>query len=413
MSQQFDDNNEEKISAQDETEIKECVKLEGERTPVEKQERTVKDEADDFIFLKPSRLREGVSSGENGEVVIKRRRHHKKKRMKKWKKALIAIGCVLLSLVLIVVGVASYLLINGSNQLKQVDTTIVVPEELGATNQGEYVVYNGEKYIYNENMTTILCMGVDKRNLEENSMAGANGQSDVVILGALDTSTGKMTLINVSRDTMTDVSVYTVGGQYKETRKMQLCLSYSYGRDPEMCCENTLQSVKRIFYNLPIQSYLALDLDGIAAVNDAVGGVDVVSPETIADYVEGNSYHLVGNMAETFVRKRVLSTPEANNMRMKRQQTYMKAFMDKLVSQTKSNVLSALDVYKASNGYTNTNLNPSKVTYLAQTVLTNGLDMDMVTVPGESKMGERYAEFYIDESKFYEMFLNIYYKKIS
>lgn len=412
MSQQYDDNNEEIITQSTGDDIKECVKLEGERIPVEKQSRTVKDEAEDFIFLKPSRVREGVSSGDNGEVVIKRRRHHHKKKMKKWKKFLIAFGCVLLALVLIVTGVGTYLLINGSNQLKEVTTVIDIPEELGASYQGDYVVYKGEKYIYNDNMTTILCMGVDKRDIEDNTMTGANGQSDVVILGALDTSTGKMTLINISRDTMTDVSVYSVGGQYMETREMQLCLAYSYGRDPEMSCANELQAVQRIFYNLPIQSYIALDLDGIAAVNDAVDGVDVVSPETIGEFTEGESYHLVGDMAETFVRKRIMTTPEANNMRMKRQQTYMNAFMKKFVSKTKNNILSALDLYNASNGYTCTNLNPSKVTYLAQTVLSNGLDMEMVSAPGKSKMGEKHAEFYIDEEKFYEMFLSIYYKKI-
>ena len=38
--------------------------------------------------------------------------------------------------------------------------------------------------------------------------------------------------------------------------------------------------------------------------------------------------------------------------------------------------------------------------------------MEMVTVPGESKKGEVHAEYYIDEEKFYEMFLDIYYTPV-
>ena len=35
--------------------------------------------------------------------------------------------------------------------------------------RGRYVVYNGETYQFNEKVTNVLCIGVDKRNLDENN----------------------------------------------------------------------------------------------------------------------------------------------------------------------------------------------------------------------------------------------------
>ena len=38
---------------------------------------------------------------------------------------------------------------------------------------------------------------------------------------------------------------------------------------------------------------------------------------------------------------------------------------------------------------------------------------DMYSVPGETKMGEKYEEYYIDEDAFYEMVLDIFYKEVN
>ena len=220
-------------------------------------------------------------------------------------------------------------------------------------------------------------------------------------------------MINISRDTMTDVTVYSANGGYVGSEKQQLCLSYAYGNGKETSCENTVNSVQRLFYNIPIKSYLALDLDGISAVNDSIGGVDVTSPETIGSFVKGQNYHLEGELAESFVRSRNHESADANTLRMQRQQVYVKQFMDKVISATKKQITTPVDLFNASSQYTCTNLNPSKILYLAQSVvLSDGMSVEMSTVPGEAKMGKEYAEFYVDESKFYEQFLNVFYNQV-
>lgn len=383
----------------------ECIRLEGERSPVKNDEKTIDDDFNDYIFTKPHKSKKRKVKSHSQSTPRK-----KKKRLKK---VLLSIGCVFLGLILIVVGTYTYLFIKGSSELLENDYSITAPQGVETQNQGEFVVYNGKTYKYNKNITSILFMGVDKRELEETEVKGTGGQADVIVLLAVDTKTGKISMINISRDTMTDVTVYSANGGYVGSEEQQLCLAYAYGDGKKTSCENTVNSVKRLFYNIPIKSYLALDLDGIAAVNDSIGGVDVTSPETIGEFVNGQNYHLEGNLAESFVRSRNHESADANTLRMQRQQVYATQFMNKVISATKEKITTPVDLFNSSSPYTCTNLNPSKILYLAQSVvMSNGMSVEMNTVPGEAKMGETYAEYYVNESEFYELFLNVFYTPI-
>ena len=401
----------------------ECIRLEGKRKPVKNDEKTISDDINDYVFTKPHKSKKRKSKShskpngdENIEYVQSGRGHYKSKprrKKKRLKKVLISIGCVFLSLILLVVGTFTYLFIKGSSELLDGNYIITAPQGVETQNDGEFVVYNGKTYQYNKNVTNILFMGVDKRELQKTEVQGTGGQADVIVLLAVDTKTGKISMINISRDTMTDVTVYSANGGYVGSEKQQLCLSYAYGNGKETSCENTVNSVQRLFYNIPIKSYLALDLDGIASVNDSIGGVDVTSPETIGSFVQGQNYHLEGELAESFVRSRNHESADANTLRMQRQQIYVKQFMDKVISATKKQITTPIDLFNASSPYTCTNLNPSKILYLAQSVvLSDGMSVEMSTVPGESKMGKTYAEYYVNESEFYELFLSVFYNQV-
>lgn len=401
----------------------ECIRLEGKRKPVKNDEKTISDDINDYVFTKPHKSKKRKSKShskpngdENIEYVQSGRGHYKSKprrKKKRLKKVLISIGCVFLSLILLVVGTFTYLFIKGGSELLDGNYSITAPQNVETQNDGEFVVYNGKTYQYNKNVTNVLFMGVDKRELQKTEVQGTGGQADVIVLLAVDTKTGKISMINISRDTMTDVTVYSTNGGYVGSEKQQLCLSYAYGNGKETSCENTVNSVQRLFYNIPIKSYLALDLDGIAAVNDSIGGVDVTSPETIGSFVQGQNYHLEGELAESFVRSRNHESADANTLRMQRQQIYVKQFMDKVISATKKQITTPIDLFNASSPYTCTNLNPSKILYLAQSViLSDGMSVEMSTVPGESKMGKTYAEYYVNESEFYELFLSVFYNQV-
>ncbi len=397
--------------------------------------RTFQADLDDYVFLNPKKGKKRTSQTENIENISEyplvaskntpsnAKGHHKrkkqrkvKKKMKLWKKILLSIGCTILALILISVATVALLINNGSNEMITNDYTILPPKEVEAIvqNQGEYIVYNGKTYEYNKNMTNILCMGIDKREIEGQNEQGTGGQADVIVLAAIDTVTGKVSLINISRDTMTDVTTYSKSGAYIGSSIQQICLSYAYGDGEESSCENTVNSVQRLFYNIPVNSYIALDLDGIAVINDSIGGVDVTSPETIGMFTQGETYHLEGKMAESFVRKRDKQAVDANNARNKRQQIYVESFINKLIKQTKEDFSTPINLFNAASDYSCTNLNASKISFLAKTILTGEeVSINMTNVPGTVKMGEIYAEYYVNEAEFYELFLSVFYNQVN
>lgn len=419
--------------------IKEDVRAGDRRIPVARDEKTVHDDVSDYVFLKKRKKKrhssshlnaqavEDSASAENGEDVFVasttggRHHHHhhhhrpKKKRMKRWKKVLLIIGSVLLGLVILTVGTVAILLNKGASELYDNDVQIVQPENIPAEVQehGKYIVYKGDNYVRNENVTSMLFMGVD-RQLSDDKVTGIAGQADAIAVIAMDFTKGKATLIEVPRDTITDVAVYSVGGAYTGMQKTQLCLAYAYGDGKEKSCQNVLASVRNIFYNIPINTYYAIDLDGVETLNDAVGGVDVVSPETVAEFVEGESYHLEGKDASMFVRIRDMYSPQASTLRMQRQEVYAKAYLKQIIAATKKDITTPITLFNESAPYSCTNLNPSKISVIAKELVTGkGLDFEFKKATGTITLDDSYhVNLTLDEDKFFELFLSVYYEKV-
>ena len=411
---------------------------EDQKTPVDRDAHTVKDDAQDYIFDNSKHKHHHHHHHENegetqkaaassDELVRSTREpsnhrhhhhHHRSGSSRRFsrKRLLLAIASVLLALVVLVVAVFGILLINGNHELFDNDLLIVTPDNLGADVQdkGQYIVYKGQTYKFNNNITSLLFMGVDKREMQEIETPGLGGQSDVNVLMAMDFKKRTTTMFAIPRDIITDVAIYTVGGTYDGMEKMQLCLAYSYGDGKHKSCENLMASVRRMFYNVPINSYFALDLDGIAAVNDAIGGVDVTSPETIEAFVQGENYHLTGSQAESFVRTRSHESADANIMRMQRQEVYAKSFMNTVLSKTKRDLGVPVSLFNSTSPYSCTNLNPAKITVLAKEAVTGGMSFDIEMLKGKSEMlDETHAKYTVDEEAFFEQFLSVYYEKVN
>ena len=210
---------------------------------------------------------------------------------------------MLLSLVLILTGTFLYLRYTGKSQFEKTSYSISVPENIPAQlyDDGNTIKYNGKTYKYKSDNVNILFMGIDDHGTEEEKAEiGGNNQADVIILINVDFKENKMTLVNIPRDIITEVNVYSPTGGYSGTEKLPIALSYSYGDSKHTSCINTLDSVRRMFYNIPINSYLSLQVKGIATINDSIGGVDVKCPEDLAEtspngitMVKGESYQLL------------------------------------------------------------------------------------------------------------------------
>lgn len=377
--------------------------------------KSVVDDMQDYKFLRSQSVGGHSHHSSHSSHGHHHHHRHRRKKMKKWKKAVLIVISVLLAIVLAVGGTMLYLVNKGQDEMLEANLNVVVPEQIPAEVQddGDYIVYNGSTYRYNKNITSLLFMGVDKRSFDDENEEGTGGQVDVIVMIAIDTQNHKMTMVAVPRDTITEVALYTPSGHYTGMKDMQVSMAYAYGDGKETSCDNTVSSVRRIFYNIPVKTYYALDLDGIAALNDAVGGVDVVSPETIGNFVESESYHLEGQQAERFVRDRDKSQIDSSLKRLERQKVYARGFLSTMTASIKQDITSAVSVFNESAPYSCTNLNAAKVSYLAKEVaFGGGMSTEMVSIPGEISYDGELARYAIDEKAFFEQFLSVYYEKM-
>ena len=300
-----------------------------------------------------------------------------------------------------------------------------IKQDVEIKDEGRTVIYKGEKYVYNEDIITILFMGVDRSlGLNEEGEAetgdseiGTNGQADTLVLGVIDKENEKISFINVSRDTMTDIDIYNVNNEFLRNEKRQICLQYAYGDGREKSCEYVVNALKRYLYGMPINAYAAIDYEAIAVLNDAVGGVEVnvledLSSGPYAELVQGENVTLFGDMARYYCRTRDSYSVDANNHRMARQKQYLMAFMQKTLGLVRADLGFALELYNTANPYMVTDIGVSEVTYLATTVTGYGIELDAIkSIPGEVVEDGENAAFYADETALYELILNTFYNK--
>ncbi len=348
--------------------------------------------------------------------------HHKPKR-----KAWLVLRGVLLVLfaIAIVLGAVYFILFQiGKGQMQSTGGVISAPvDDTNPTqedNDGRIVKYNGATYELNENIVTILCIGSDNRKeIEDDGIYGENGQADAIFLQTIDIKTGKATIIAISRDSMADVDVYSMDGNFIRTDNKQICLAYAYGDGKKTSCENVVRSVSRLLYGMPIKHYCAIDLEPIGLMNDAVGGVTVQALEDIklssTSVKKGETITLKGDDARRYVQSRDQSALDSNMPRMKRQQQYLTAFAKKALSMTKKDVTTPVKLFNKFSKYVTTNLDASKITYLTTSVLNNNYDgeFDFRMVQGKVVQGKIYAEFVVDETALYELILDVFYNKIA
>ncbi len=329
------------------------------------------------------------------------------KKHKKLKRALIIIGAVLLCFIITFVSAFAVMYNVGKKQLFAQNTSSNVSdyEEF----DDSVIEHNGVNYKYNDNITCILFMGVDEKSIDrESDRYGTNGQADAVYLMAIDTATGKTDVIGISRDSMTDVSVYSKQGNYIGTEKMQLCLAYSYGDRRHTSCQNVVQSVSRMFYSIPINTYFAIDLSGIGPLVNAVGGFNVNQYDMQGNVIAKK--YITSSNALSFVRQRDQSLLDSNLARMANQQEFIKGFASKATEQTKKDIKTPVRLFNVVSGYAVTNINASRITYLTSVYLKGGATINFHNVKGEVKKG-KYAEYHIDQEALYQQVLDIFYKK--
>ena len=329
----------------------------------------------------------------------------------RWRKALRIILIVLLALAVAVGGTVGVLYLAGKGAFAGNNHAITGASSLieEIEDEGLTVTFHGDTYRFNENVVTVLCLGVDKKSVQQDSHSGSNGQADSLFLLGLDTATGATKILPISREIMAPVDFYSPSGTFVSTQDAQICLSYAYGATGEESCKNVMKTVSRLLYFMDIDAYMAIDLDGVAALSNAVGGVPVTAIETLKDWHEGDQLNLKGNRAVQYIQGRG-SDLEANLRRQKRQ----KQFLDSFLQQARAHILKdptkITTYYNTAKRHIVTDLTLAEITYLA-TKAVKMTSPTYLSIEGETVMGEEYVEFRADEESLLQAALDMYYIK--
>lgn len=341
-------------------------------------------------------------------------RRHKRERLLR---RLRVVGVIMLVLAVVTGGAAlavAHMIEEGGRSLKEASRPqdIKTVEEADTQDEGLTVEYQGKKYRYNENIVSIVVMGYDRR--QDVSETGAAGQADAIMVVAMDTRTGEMRVIGVPRDTMVDVDE-NVGDAFLGQEKMQIALAFSYGDGYETSAQNVVRAVSRVLYNMPMNYYFALDMNGIGPINDAAGGVTLTPLSSIPNtgIVKDVPIKLYGTNAMRYVQYRDTSQLTSSLDRQARQSQYLKAFFSQAMSNAAGDPGILVGLYQTATEYSTTNLELSEFSYLAATLVEHGMsELDVVTLAGEPVKGSQYVEYHLDQDAVYETVLDVFYTPV-
>lgn len=279
----------------------------------------------------------------------------------------------------------------------------------------EITYYNGTAYARREDLETVLLLGVDKFEGETPEGYINNQQADFLLLLVLDEENETCTPIQLNRDTMTQIQILGVTGEPAGTTTGQLALAHTYGSGEEDSCENTVLAVSNLLYGMEIDHYISLTMDGVALLNDLVGGVTV---EVLDDFsgiddslVQGETVTLQGQQALTYVRSRGGLEDSSNLHRMERQRQYLSALQQQLKAAVQQEDGFTLDALLQLNEYMVSDCTVNQLSDLGDSLAAYQVS-DILTTPGDAQVGEEYMEFTVDEYALQQMVMDVFYEPV-
>ena len=258
----------------------------------------------------------------------------KLKRRRRWPK-------VLLCLVL-VLGILGTVTAFGLNYLGDVFSTGVLGTIL--PNLGVPAAYNKKDVVH------ILIVGID--NEEGRDYGAGLGLTDMIMYCRYDLKNNSLNMLQIPRDSYVGEN-YPTGG----TGKINALLIS--GPDKDNPIMNLVGPFQELF-NLPVDYYVAMDMDAMKAIVDTFGGIRVYVPRRMehdGSILEEGWQWLDGNAAEFFVRNRKGEGFARGDIdRLDNQRHFYSALFRRFLNMTPKDVMNLLPVFEH---YCNTDISLS------------------------------------------------------
>lgn len=210
------------------------------------------------------------------------------------------------------------------------------------------------------NVINVLLLGRDARNASVEY-----GRTDSMIILSYNKKSHEVKLISLMRDMFVPIE----GHDWN-----RINTAYAYGGIG--LCINTINDV----FQLDIQDYMTIDFNGLVAIIDAVGGIDVsLTPDEVVLYREwgildknakAGVHRLTGEQALRHARNRALGS---DFERTRRQRDILMAIFNRVTSSMTLTEVTTLA--KSALQMVTTNLPTATILSLAKDVMTNSGDI--------------------------------------
>ena len=192
----------------------------------------------------------------------------------------------------------------------------VVMSDEGAATSNTEAASSPSELVERGQAISILLLGIDTGDLGRTEQ----GRSDSMIVATINPNTETTTLLSIPRDTYAAIVGHGTWDKINH--------AYAFGGTAM-----SINSVQNLL-NIPIDFYVAVNMEGIKEVVDAVGGVEVNSPIAFSqngyDFVVGTNY-LDGEAALAFSRMRH-EDPAGDTGRQGRQRLVIEAALRKMAT---------------------------------------------------------------------------------
>jgi LCP family protein required for cell wall assembly len=303
------------------------------------------------------------------------------------RRALIALGVLVLVVILAVGGGIWFLTERWAGNIERVDDVFTGIEE-----ETRPAPATPEQEVSAEPITFLL-VGSDTRS-ETADGENPGGRSDAIMLARFTADRQHAQLISIPRDSWVDIPGHG---------KNKINASYAFG-GPTLL----IQTVEQLT-QVRIDHYVAIDFEGLIQVTDDLGGVDVVVADTTSNgpytFTAGTN-HLNGEQARWYLAERK-TLPGGDFDRVRRQQQYLQAMFGQLFSSDTFTdpgkldnamlaVTSAVTIDESlGNGdllglaYSLRNLSPENIEFFTAPVLGTGMEGAASVVYLDRVTGER------------------------
>ena len=324
--------------------------------------------------------------------------------MKKQKKSKgVLSACILLILVLVI-------LYSG---LRILEPTVLLPgKEASETAARKTITRDGKDYFPRQDVTVVMVLGIDLYGPAESSNYYRNhGSADSIMLLIFDKTNKESTVLCLNRDTMLEMDVLGVKGEYAGTTYGQLALAHTYGTGLKDSCVNVKNTLENFLHGLTVDYYVSMRMDAISVLNDAVGGVTV---NVVDDFslvnpsITMGELTLMGEQAIDFVRTRKEVSDQTNLTRMERQKEYMDNFLKSFHQRELEDANFSVKMYEEVSPYIVTDCSVETLSGMLSSYSDYTI-RDVVIPEGENILSDGHYEFHVDEEKLDHLIVELFY----